>query len=317
MEPTMSFHHTSPLPRAQSPLWMRQLPVTELVAELTPLARWRLPSDPARMARSALGKAMFELLCARDHRACDRCDLRDRCEITTWYDPGKGGSHRGAPLFPETITPGGTTLNAGDPLRMRFWLVGPAPRAGLIVEALVRMARGGLGHDRVPHRLTGLTVSGAHGRARLVEDEQLCGLWPAPSSLDRFAPIPLEPRGATLFIVAPVRWRGANPHDPPTAGALLWAAINRARQLLREHGLPQPPPWDDPRAHRLPWQQAAWCAGAHRSSRHGVQDLSGWTGILRLGPEVAAWTEPLAACGVLGLGGATSAGHGRVLIDWL
>lgn len=313
----MSLAYSSPSPRGQSPLWMREIAVTELVAELVPSRPWTLPGEPARMVRSALGKALFELICAREHRVCQGCDLQPSCEIPTWYDPGKGGSHQSPPLLPESITPGGARLHPDEPLRVRLWLLGPAPRPGLIVEALVRMARGGLGPaPGVPHRLGGLTVCGEAGRARLVEDERVVGLWPRPGRLADFAPLPAEPRGATVLITAPLRWRDANPHQPPTLGDLLWASINRVRQVAREQGLPQPPRWEDPRALRQPWQQPQWHPARHQSSRQGTQDLSGWTGVARLGPEVAPWVEPLAACGVLGLGSAISTGRGRLMIDW-
>lgn len=298
------------------PDWMRDLRLTELLVELRPAEPWRLPSDLALLQRSILGRAVFDLCCVREHRDCKICELADRCEIPTWYDPGRSGSHDPRPLIPVPLTPGGALVTPHEPLQLRWWLLGRVPRPSLLVESLIRMARQGLGPDRVPHRLTQLHVRGQGPMARVVSGERLRDPWPAPGRLSSFIELPEQVSGAWVEVLSPLCWKDARPDRAPTVGDALWTAISRIRQVMRAQDLPQPPPWEDPRGYHRPWDDARWSPGKRRSSQGGEHDLSGWLGGFSLRDELWRWADVLAAAELLGCGLATSAGRGRIQVRW-
>lgn len=280
--------------------WRAQLQVTALDLTLAPRIPWRLPPDPAQLLRSTLGKAMVDLCCVADRFDCARCDLRDRCEIPTWYEPG-GNAPR--PLLPEAVTPGGAAVAPDQPWRVRLWLLGEAPRPALIPQAVVRLARAGLGPDRVPHRVVELLARG--GRlARAVDEDREFARLPEPASLAEFC---RSGRASELETRSPL----CLDTPAPTVGDLLWAALGRVRQVARSQGVALSLRWPDPRPLRRPWDEARWVTGRRVSSGGGPHDLSGWTGRITLDDELAPWADLLTACEVLGVGRNLSAGRGR------
>ena len=262
-----------------------------------------------------LGRAVFELACVRDHQRCVGCDLAATCEIPTWYDPGRVGDHRIRPLLPAPLA-GGADAGPDAPLRLRWWLLGLAPRPALLVEGVLRLARSGLGADRVPHRVARLSARGQDGPVDVIVGDLPHAAWPAPGRLSDAAPHPGHVSGARVRTLSPLRWKGAHPGRAPTVGQALWAMIDHARKVNRAQGLAQPPPWPDPRALTGPWSEARWVTDSRGSSQGGEMDLSGWVGALTLGPEVGAWADVLAAAQVLGAGASTSAGCGRISVNW-
>lgn len=296
--------------------WTRAVLLTRLGLELAPRAPCRLGEDPDRLLRGLLGRAVFDVACAREHRSCEACDLRMDCDIPGWYDPGRPHAHAPRPALPRSITPAGASLSPGEPWRAEILVLGAIPRPSLLVEALVRLGRNGLGPERAPLSLARLEVQGAGPPVALVREERQVGRWPAPGPLAAFLALPGEIGGVEVQVESPLSWTGARPDREPTAGDLLWAALGRVRQVSRAQGLPQPPPWPDPRRLDQPWDLAVWEGGSRRTSGDGVQDLSGWTGKLTLGPEIGPWASLLAAGAVLGLGRSVSAGRGRIALDW-
>lgn len=302
---------------AAPPEWSRALALTEVLTEHTPARPWTLPGDPELMLRSALGRALFEIACTRPETPCAGCDLRTTCEIPGWYAPERlGGGDRPRPILPGAITPPGAYLAPDAPLRVRWWLLGPAPRAGLLVEALVRLGRMGLGPDRVEHRLTRVAARGEGGLAVVIDQDQERGRWPQPGHLGRWMAAPDDVQGAEIAVRTPLSWAEARPDRRPTVGDLLWAALGRLRQSVRAQGQPQPPPWADPRVLDRPWAEARWVRDRRWPSGGGVQDLSGWVGHVVMGPEVQPWVDLLAAAEVLGAGGGGSAGRGALRVHW-
>lgn len=303
-------------PPVRVPDWMNQVLLTELTVELAPRAPWRLPEDPDGMLRGVLGNAMFDLCCARPHRQCDGCDLRTDCDMPGWYDPGRPHAHAPRPVIARSQTEGGAVVDAGAPWRAQLQVLGAAPRDSLLVEALVRMARNGLGPERAPHRLIRLEARGAGEPVTVIRDERAVGIWPDPGTLASFAPLPYRPDGVEIRVRTPLRWTGAAPHRWPTAGELIWAALGRVRQVLRAQGLPQPPPWPEPRELETPWAEARWVDDARQPSGAGRHDLSGWVGRVALGPEAIHWADLLVAGALLGTGQSISAGRGRLDLRW-
>lgn len=306
----------SQLPPVRTPDWMLQLLLTELVVELAPRAPWTLPEDPDPLLRGLLGRAMFDVICARDHRQCEACDLRMDCEMPGWYDPGRPHGHGPRPVLARSITPGGATIHEGEPWQARLRVLGRIPRPSLLTEALVRCGRNGLGPARIPLQLARLSVQGAGEPVDVLADERAAERWPVPGTLASFLTLPYRPAGVEVLVETPLRWTGAAPDRWPTAGDLLWAALGRVRQAMRAQGLPQPEPWPDPRELRTPWIEARWIHGARPSSGQGLHDLSGWVGAVSLGPEVTPWAELLVAAERLGLGQSVSAGRGRLTLAW-
>lgn len=297
-------------------VWTDAVRVTELEVALAPARPWRAPVDLARLQRSVLGRAVFELACARDHQRCDGCDRADSCEIPTWYDPGRGGDHAIRPLVPAPLGQGGGWVGPERPLHLRWWLLGHAPWPSLLVSGLLRLARTGLGAERVPHRVVTAIARGGAGPAPVIVEDRPAAPWPEPGGLSAFAPHPGPVRSALVQVLSPLRWKGAHPGRAPTVGQALWAMIDHARKVVRAQGLPQPPPWPDPRPLSQPWGEARWVARDRGASGGGQQDLSGWVGGFSLGPEVRGWSDVLAAAEILGAGASTSAGCGRISVAW-
>lgn len=304
-------------PEGPSPAWAQSLRVTRVDLELLPERTWRLPPDPTVMVRGALGSALLELACTQPEPACLGCPERQGCPVPKWYDPGRVGSGAARPVLVRVAAPGGAWVEAQRPLRVELWALGPIPRHSLLVEAVERMARLGLGPARVKHTVQRLTAHGHGAPARVLEQGHECGRWPEPGHLGQHLAVPEQPTGAELHLITPATWTGVGPAAPPTPADLVRAAVGRVRQLAREQRVALDRWWPDPRAQSGRWLEAEWVSGARFSQRqHARVDLSGWTGRLELGPEVALFADALAAAEVLGLGKATSCGRGQVRVVW-
>lgn len=304
------------VPPVRVPEWAQQLLLTRLELELRPETSLTLPADPDERLRGLLGSAIFDVVCARAHRSCEGCDILTHCEIPGWYDPGRPHAHAPRPVLPRSISPGGARIGPEEPWRAELLVLGAIPRPTLLVEAILRMARNGLGRARVPCKVALLLARGAGEAVTVLEEDAQVGGWPPPGTLASALHLPYRPEGVEIRVRSPLSWTGARPDRWPEAGDLLWAALGRVRQLLRAQGLPQPEPWPDPRALRTPWQEARWVEEDRRSSVVGRHDLSGWVGSLALGPEVEPWKDLLSAGELLGVGRSVSAGRGRLELRW-
>lgn len=296
--------------------WTHALRLSRIDLELAPTEPVRLLADPDRLLRGLLGRAVFDLACAREHRDCGGCDLRDGCEIPGWYDPGRPHAHAPRPVLPCSESAAGELLSEARPWRASLTVLGPVPRPSLLVEALERLGRNGLGEARVPLRLARMQVHGEGAPVVVIRADRRVGSWPEPGSLACFLDLPDQPAGVDIWVQTPLRLSGGGSRRWPELGELLWAALGRVRQVLRAQGIRQPPAWPDPRRLRAPWAEAVWHDGERRTSGGGSQDLSGWTGRLSVGPQIAPWADLLAAGAVLGVGQAVSAGRGRIALRW-
>lgn len=280
--------------------WRAEIQVTALDLCLAPEAPWRLPADPALLLRATLGNALYGLCCVTEHQDCGICTLRERCEIPAWFEPG-GSAPR--PVLPMAITPGGARVGPEAPWLARLWLLGVAPRPSLIPQAIVRLARAGLGRERVPHRVAHLTAHGA-SPVLVLEDERERAPMPAPGRLlDHCA----TGRATRLETVTPLCLDTAS----PTVGDLVRAAIGRVRQQARAQGRVVERRWPEPDGLERPWDAARWVEDRRVSSKGGPHDLSGWVGRITLDASLSPWADLLVACEVLGVGKNLSAGRGR------
>lgn len=306
---------------ADPPLaWAEDLRVTRLDAELRPARAWRLPPDPAVTLRGALGLAYLRESCPMEEPDCVGCPLRGSCLVPGWYDPGRVGSGAPRPLLPRVAQPEGARATPEWPLRVTFWLLGAVPEPSRLVQALVQLAREGLGPGRVVHSLTRLTVQGAGSPVSLVAEEPHPAepRWPEPGALAQFCRLPPQPGGAVLTLRTPARWAQAHPQRAPSPHELILAALGRVRQLARVQDVRLRRWWSPPEGLPGRWTGLRWVEGSRYSARQGHPvDLSGWTGSLVLGPEVGPWADLLAAAEVLGVGRSTSAGRGEVSVEWL
>lgn len=188
----------------------------------------------------------------------------------------------------------------------------------MLIEALVRLGRLGLGQARTPHRVLRLTARGEGAEVEVVIDDRETGVaWPAPGPLRAHIELPEEGRGVRIRVVRPTRWKGADPERAPTLGDLLGATLSRVRQVARDQGQTLDTWWGAPGVLTQPWTTARWVSGDRRNSHGERQDLSGWMGTIRCGPEIGPWTDLLAAGEVLGVGQNVSFGRGQIELDWI
>jgi len=286
--------------------WMTALPVTRTVARWVADRPWDPPPDLGVTVRGALGKAVLDIACVRDDRQCPICDDRDRCVVPTWYDPARVGSHAARPFALRVdATPPAGTLQA-----VITWF-GVVPRPSLVVQALVRAGRAGLGAERIRHRLDRLEVHGEEGPVWVIADRQEAASWPAPASLADLVDAS-EPDDAVVVDLAS-RLRLRRDRQPPEAAELISAGIGRVRQLARLAGAKIDRWWPEPGAVQGAWVDRRFEKASRWSQRQGDRiDLSGWQGTLALGAEAHAFTDLLVALEVLQIGHGTSAGMGAI-----
>lgn len=295
--------------------WMGQVQLRLVTALFEPQESWRLPPSPEVTMRGALGKALLEVVCVREHQRCEGCDLVQSCLFPTWFDPGRSGSAGPRPFALSVFPPGGHWVSAHEPLRVELVLLTDPPRHTLLVEALERAALQGLGPHRVRHELARLVVHGEGAPVVLVADDLGVGRWPEATTLARLARLPQQPAGARLHLLTPLQLSRRMGRRRPQARHVLMSAIQRIKAVATAQGEHLVRRWDLVEGR---WLDLRWVEASRWSKRqeHAV-DLSGWRGVLELGPEVAEVADLLAAVEVLQMGRGTSAGCGRVAVEWI
>lgn len=293
--------------------WMADLPVTRTVALLTPRSPWSPSERPEVTVRGALGKALHEVLCVfpRERQArgsCSPCPERERCAIPTWFE----GHGQEARPYAIRVDPHGP-VRPDRPLRVNIVWFGPMPRPAAVQESLSRLATGGLGQRRVPHVLSRLWVRGEGGPIVVVHDDSTVGAWPRPGTLaDQVRWPPARVAGASVAFRTPFQQKRPGRPSPQD---ILKAAILRVRSVARACGVELHRRWPEP----IPgeWEALEHHVAARRSSSgQGRHDLSGWTGVVRFDERIAPFADLLAAAEVLHVGRGSSAGLGRVDVDW-
>ena len=299
--------------------WMKAIPVTTMVAVLRPCRPWSAPTDLAVTLRGAFGSAVMDVACVRAHRDCRGCELAADCVVPSWFDPGRGvGADRMRPYALRVLFDNGGRIRPDQPLVVEWVWLGEIPRAGLVVQAMVRAAALGLGPARVSHVVQHLAVTGRGSRVVVVEDGVEVGPWPRAGDLSDHTrvPAPFPPDGALVDLVTRVRFPG--PGSPPPA-AILRAAFLRIRNVARDLGVAIDRRWDDPQGlSGVEWLDLRR-EGASRWSQRKRQtvDLSGWVGTARLDRQAAtAYADALAAAEILHVGRGVSHGLGRVAVRW-
>lgn len=280
-------------------LWLDQVHVTQVRALLFPTRSWTLGRDPSVALRGALGAAMMDLECVREDRQCAPCPHADSCLISSWYDPGRN-TGRSRP-FTLWGTPGvGAEVGPERPLVADMTFTEPLPKPELLKLAWDRVGRVGVGHDRIPADVE-LMVLGGEGSG-----------WPGPVPLRQVARVPRGVVRAKLHFDVPLQLKEAG---EPTPTAVLEAMINRVRGVARRQGV-RIDRWF-PNRLRGYWEQLRHLPGQRFSARQQAElDLSGWTGVLVIDEDADAISDLLGAIEVVGVGRATTAGLGRVWVEW-
>ncbi len=298
------------LPDTVDTRWMSVIPVTRLTAQLLPEIPWAPPPDLAVTLRGALGAAVMDIACTREHRTCEGCDVAARCAIPGWYDPGRAGGNRHRPF---ALNARSAPVDPATPLVFDWIWTGTVPRPSLLLEALFRATAKGLGSRRIPHRVHRVQVQGRDAAVVVVRDGEQGGDWPEPATLGSLVRVPPPDRiqGADVHLVSRARLG-----SEPSTASFLDACVRRVRQLQRELLLPRGTrhwPTDLPGTwlHRADETSERW------SKRQQTRiDLSGTRGTVRFGPEVRQIADLLAAAEVLQVGPGTSSGLGCVRVDW-
>ena len=283
--------------------WTDALGLTVLRATLRPERPWR-HDEPALALRGALGAAVLHLACVHDPVACRACPVRP-CPAADWYDRGLrgGGAHR--PFWLRARSGPDGRVDERSPLRLTWTFEGELPRASLVLEAVHRAARVGLGAERIPH---GVDLEWWDGDGwRSAESST-----PAAVPLTTLArPLPAEGPVVIRTVTRLRLKREGRVLRRPTVADLVEALVLRIRAMERRLGVSPAPAWPAPEPFGAP-VRCAWATGGRWSRRQGEEvDLSGADAAWAVdAAEVAPWADLLAVARTLQLGAATTAGLG-------
>lgn len=288
--------------------WTDAIPLTVLRATLHPERPWR-HDEPALALRGALGAAVVHLACVREEVSCRSCEVRP-CPAADWYDPGMRGGPAHRPFWLRARGGPGGRLDENSPLRLTWTFEGELPRASLVLEAVHRAARAGLGAERIRHSAELAWWDGDGWRS--AEEST-----PASVPLTTLAR-PLPTTGAVVLrTVSRLRLkRAGRPLRRPTVADLVEALVLRVRAMERRLGVTPAPAWPAPDAFGRP-VRCTWMAGGRWSRRQGEEvDLSGAEAAWAVDvEEVAPWADLLAVARAIQLGAATTAGLGVIEVS--
>lgn len=294
--------------------WMSDLGVTRLTVELAPDEPWRPGVELANTLRGALGLAVREVACVVHHGVCEGCREAADCPVPAWFE-GPPGAPR--PFALRAAWAVGETACADLPLHLTLTFFGRLPRPSLVIEALRRMARTGLGPARVPHRIVHAVAEGLGAPVTLTPDNPI-PIWPEPAPLVRFVRLPSAPCPARVDLVTRMDLGSQVGDREPQPADLLKAAILRVRKLTSAQGLAQPPRWPDPATAGGRWLELRWEGAPRFSKRQGRKmPLEGWLGRVEFEAEaIAPFAALLAAAEVVQIGKKTSFGLGCLAVRW-
>lgn len=283
------------------------IPITRVSALLVPVGRPTLPRDPRRAFVGAFGAVWMDRHCdAGQPPSCRDCRRVAGCPIPTWFNPGRAGSDAPRPYALREVRP----FAAGSLLVRMSWF-GAVPGAE-VLDAL-QAAAGRMGRSRdATWTLATVLVNGV----AVVDHGRRGQAWPVPEDPLAGWPLARPVGGARIRLESPLQLD--KEASRPSLGALLRACLLRVRSLQRGLGLPSAPRWPDPPEDLRGLVELAPVRVA-RPSRHEGQhvDLSGWTGELLAGPEIAPWAELLALGEQFQIGRHTAEGLGAIRVDWL
>jgi hypothetical protein len=303
-----------------SPYPLPALPYVRLRCTLRAEAPAVLPPFKGSLLRGAFGHALRRLTCAfGPHQACADCALRHTCAypriFETRIEADPPPFLRGLPTSPRPyIFEPGTderSFSPGDPLPFDLLLLGQA--ADLQAYALLaieRMARNGLGRDRIPFVLDDAKATTPSGTWKTVYAEGRIS--PALATLQ-----PL------LRFLTPTRLmvRGTLQEEPGFR-PLVFAALRRALELSWFHHPEAPLDWnfhsllDRASKIRIPAKTLRWHDWERYSNRQGRKiEMGGFVGMMHLEGDLQPFTQLLRMTEVLHVGKGATFGLGRVAVD--
>jgi len=308
-------------------LWLR--------ATLAAAGEGRLPDALGPTLHGALGRALKLTACVLPdplEQSCAGCALLDRCPYPPLVEPQhrpRDGQTRPAALLAAPLAPIPRAIGLGGLLRLDLALVG---RAGeglpLLLSALSRMARTGIGLARVPYAMVRVDALDAAGRpvgAVQVGDE-LNGQAPRPLSLATWTT-----RGAASGFHTTVRVgltsslclkrEGAITASAPTFVDMIRALSRRADALARAYcgedsAFPDPRPWlEAAETVRVTDARVTWERRQRRSASTGqtmpLDGMTGWIDYAADGETLAPFLPLLFLGEALGVGRGCAFGNGR------
>lgn len=321
-----------PLPEPGSAYVLPRIPYLRLRFVLRSVERAVLPPFKGSLLRGAFGHAFRRATCSMGPgQSCRECLLRRACLYTRLFETFVEGEPppflRGIPTSPrpyvfETVTET-TDFEPGAPLCFDLLLFGQAadlaPHALLAVE---RMARGGLGFQRLPFVLdkagAGLPQGGWQ---EIYKDGR-----PSPALADVRPRLPSEaPVGEeriTLHFLTPTRLQlRGRVQEEPTFRALVFLLLRRTLELAWFHVPGAGIDWHlrplldrasevNVVASDLRWQE--WQRYSNRQQRK--ISLGGFVGQMELEGDLSPFASLLRAAEVLHVGKGATFGLGRVKV---
>lgn len=253
--------------------------------------------------RGALGSALMDVVCVRDHRNCQACDVRVGCTVPGWFDPGRLGSNLPRPVAIRSVDIDPTR----HVLSVSLVLHGELRDRESLVASLRRAGRLGFGKARAPGVLTQLIAWDGGTGALVVDGGQSVSSVPDPPALTRLL---AAGSAVGLRLLSPARVD--RPNTRPTGALLIASAIRRLRALAEAQGAVVDRRWPDPGdIHDLRTELTRVDATRWSERQRARIDLSGWVGELEC-EGLESFQDLLAAAEVLQIGKYTSAGLGVV-----
>jgi hypothetical protein len=293
--------------------WLSMLTATRIVAVLEPEVPWRPGPELAVTVRGAFGLAVREVACVAGAGDCAACREEATCLVPGWFE-GRGSDLR--PFVLRVAWPSGELVSRERPIRVTWVFFGEIPRPSLIQEALARMARVGLGPQRVPHRLAHAVAEGEGAPVALAVDG--CPpIFPDAAPFARLVRLPAEVRGTRVDLVTRLSFGKRLSRPEPAPSDLVRAALGRVRALAQQQGVSLPKRWPDPGEAGGRWIELRHDAAQRWSGRQRREVwLDGWLGCAEFGPEIAPFADLLAVAELAQLGRDTSAGLGVIQAAW-
>lgn len=316
-----------------SPYALPRLPYVRLCCTLRAQAPAVLPPFKGSLLRGAFGHALRRLSCAfGPAQACPDCALRRTCVypriFETRIEDDPPPFLRGLPTSPRPYifepATDERTFAPGDPLPFDLLLLGQA--ADLQAYALLaveRMARNGLGRDRIPFVLDDAKAATPTGGWKTVYAEGRIS--PTLATIQPLHPsdAPLTGDRAVLRFLTPTRLmvRGRLQEEPDFR-PLVFAALRRALELSWFHHPGAPLDWhfrpllDQASGIRVIAKTLRWHHWERYSNRQGRKiEMGGFVGMMRLEGDLQPFTQLLRLAEVLHVGKGTTFGLGRVALD--